>query len=62
MSFFVIWLGFSLLILTFIAWAVVWAVRSGQFRDQDQARSLPLRSSIPAGPQPENGDRNHATT
>ena len=47
MNFFIIWLGTSLLILIFVGWTVAWAIRTGQFRHQEEARYLPLRSGPP---------------
>lgn len=41
------WLGFTLLMLSVVAGFVCWALRSGQFRRQERARSLPLHSAIP---------------
>jgi nitrogen fixation-related uncharacterized protein len=41
------WVVFVCLIFAAVAGAVVWAARSGQFKDQDRARYLPLMSGIP---------------
>ena len=43
-----VWIGFTVLALAGIALVLVWAVRSRQFRDQDRARYLALRSGIPS--------------
>ncbi len=42
-----LWVAFTAVALAGIAAAIVWAVRSGQFADQDRARYLPLESGIP---------------
>lgn len=39
-----IWFGYLGIMLTFIFIVLRWAVRSGQFSDQDRARYLPLVS------------------
>jgi cbb3-type cytochrome oxidase maturation protein len=46
-SFFWAWVAFSLLTLGGLAAFLVWAIRSGQFSDQDRARYLPLLGGIP---------------
>jgi hypothetical protein len=43
----VIWFTFLVVALVGVAAAIVWAVRSGQFTNQDRARYLPLQSGIP---------------
>ena len=43
----VVWVTFLVLGLAGLAAALVWAVRKGQFRDQDRARYLPLTGKIP---------------
>ncbi len=43
-----LWVAFSLVALAGIIAVIVWAVRSGQFANQDHARYLPLESGIPA--------------
>jgi nitrogen fixation-related uncharacterized protein len=53
-----VWIGFTVLALVGIAAVLVWAVRSHQFRDQDRARYLALRSGIPNGKNAELGTRN----
>jgi len=45
--FIAVWITFTALALVAIAAVLVWAVRSRQFRDQDRARYLALRSGIP---------------
>ncbi len=44
----VVWITFSVLVLAGAAAVLVWAVRSGQFADQDRAARLPLECGIPA--------------
>jgi len=46
-TFLFMWLGFLVLMICVIAAFFLWAVRSGQFSDQDRARYLPLTSGIP---------------
>ncbi|WP_243369934.1 hypothetical protein [Geotalea sp. SG265] len=46
-AFLAMWLGFLCVMIAAITMALVWAVRSRQFSDQDRARYLPLRSGIP---------------
>ncbi|GAB7028213.1 hypothetical protein [Geotalea toluenoxydans] len=46
-AFLAMWLGFLAVMITAITLALVWAVRSRQFSDQDRARYLPLESGIP---------------
>jgi cbb3-type cytochrome oxidase maturation protein len=43
----VTWIVFSAVAFVGVAAAFVWAVRSGQFGQQDRARGLPLESGIP---------------
>lgn len=43
----IIWVGFLVIGGTLAAALFLWAVRSGQFGDQEHARSLPLLSGIP---------------
>jgi len=52
-TFFFMWLGFLLLMTGGIAAFFLWAIRNGQFSDQDRARYLPLESGIPTGGQPD---------
>ena len=42
-----VWIVFSTLVLAGVVAVLVWAVRSGQFSQQDRARRLPLESGIP---------------
>lgn len=44
-----VWIAFSGVALAGILAVLVWAVRAGQFGDQDRARYLPLESGIPDG-------------
>jgi hypothetical protein len=46
-AFLLLWIDFTVLALTAVTAAVIWGVRAGQFRNQDSARYLPLRSGIP---------------
>jgi cbb3-type cytochrome oxidase maturation protein len=41
----IMWITFTFLGVAGIALVLVWAVRSGQFSDQDRARRLPLPDS-----------------
>jgi cbb3-type cytochrome oxidase maturation protein len=41
------WIAFSAAAFVGVAAFFIWAVRSGQFSQQDRARSLPLESGIP---------------
>ncbi len=43
---FIIWISFSILVLSAAFPFVVWAIRSGQFSKFDYASRLPLRSQI----------------
>jgi nitrogen fixation-related uncharacterized protein len=45
---FIIWLGYTGLLLIVCLIFIVWAVRSGQFANQDRICSLPLRIGLPA--------------
>jgi cbb3-type cytochrome oxidase maturation protein len=44
---FLFWAIFTACTLAAALTALIWAVRSGQFSDQDRARYLPLLSGIP---------------
>jgi|GEM_PF-1905475 len=46
-TFLFMWLGFLLLMTGSVAAFFLWAIRRGQFSDQDRARYLPLQSGIP---------------
>ena len=48
-AFLFMWIGFLLLMTGGIAAFFLWALRAGQFSDQDRARYLPLESGIPSG-------------
>jgi cbb3-type cytochrome oxidase maturation protein len=52
-TFLFIWIGFSLLMTGSIAAFFFWAVRAGQFSQQDRARYLPLESCIPLDEEPD---------
>ena len=43
---FIIWITFTVAALIGLCAILVWAVRSRQFSNQDEARYLPLRSRI----------------
>jgi cbb3-type cytochrome oxidase maturation protein len=45
--FLLVWLAVTALMLTAVIAALVWAARSGQFKDQQRARSLPLTGQTP---------------
>jgi hypothetical protein len=47
-SFFLVWLGFTILSVCAITVFVIWAIRSGQFSRFDYASRLPLKSMIVA--------------
>ena len=49
-TFLLIWVGFLILGLIAAFAALLWAVRSGQFCNQERARKLPLKSGIPEDP------------
>lgn len=40
--FFFMWIGFLSLMIIWILLVFIWAIRSGQFRNQERARYLPL--------------------
>jgi nitrogen fixation-related uncharacterized protein len=46
----ILWVVFASVALAAIIAVLVWAVRSGQFSNQDAARYLPLKSGIPGSP------------
>lgn len=46
-AFLAMWLGFLIIMIAAITLALVWAVRSRQFSNQDRARYLALESGIP---------------
>ncbi len=48
-AFLIVWFTFLVITLIGVSAIIVWAVRSGQFANQDRARYLPLRSGIPEG-------------
>jgi nitrogen fixation-related uncharacterized protein len=43
----ILWVVFASVALAAITAVLVWAVRNGQFSNQDAARYLPLKSGIP---------------
>jgi cbb3-type cytochrome oxidase maturation protein len=47
-SFVLMWVGFLILMSSGIVIFFVWAIRNGQFADQDRARYLALMSGIPS--------------
>jgi hypothetical protein len=47
---FIIWITFTVAALIGLCAILVWAVRSRQFSNQDDARYLPLRSGVPEKP------------
>jgi cbb3-type cytochrome oxidase maturation protein len=46
-AFVLMWIGFLLLMSSGIVLFFLWAVRAGQFTDQERARHLALTSGIP---------------
>ena len=42
MQLLLLWIGYALVGVSLFSAIFLWAVRSGQFRDQDRARYLPL--------------------
>ncbi len=42
-----LWIAFAVLAVIGISAILVWAVRSGQFSEQERARGLPLVSGVP---------------
>jgi cbb3-type cytochrome oxidase maturation protein len=46
-AFTLIWFGFLVMGIVSASAVLLWAIRSGQFGDQEHARSLPLLSGIP---------------
>jgi cbb3-type cytochrome oxidase maturation protein len=56
-TFLFVWLGFLMLMIFCVGFFFLWAVRSGQFSNQDRARYLPLQSGIPHTGDPNTGSR-----
>jgi len=56
-TFAVIWVTFTVLVWVAAIPFAYWAVKTGQFRNQERARHLALRSGPPFSERPEN-DRN----
>ena len=56
-TFLYMWLGFLLLMMCSVAIFFLWAIRKGQFSQQDRARYLALQSGIPAAAGPNAEDR-----
>jgi nitrogen fixation-related uncharacterized protein len=52
-TFLYMWLGFLLLMICSVSAFFLWAIRKGQFSEQDRARYLALQSGIPASPEPD---------
>jgi hypothetical protein len=46
-AFLLIWIDFTVMALAAVAASVIWGVKAKQFRNQDYARYLPLKSGIP---------------
>jgi nitrogen fixation-related uncharacterized protein len=55
-TFLYMWLGFLFLMIACISAFFLWAVRGGQFAQQDRARYLALQSGIPESAEPDNDD------
>jgi nitrogen fixation-related uncharacterized protein len=49
----IVWVTFTVMALIGLTAALVWAVRSKQFSNQDAARYLPLKSGIPDEDKPQ---------
>jgi nitrogen fixation-related uncharacterized protein len=49
----IVWVTITVLAVSGMVAALVWAVRSHQFQQQDHARHLALESGIPSEPRPE---------
>ena len=61
MSLAVTWVLYAVIGVSVFSAVFLWAVRAGQFRDQDRARYLPLQSPPEPGPaETENGGGPHA--
>lgn len=56
-TFLYMWLGFLLLMICSVSTFFLWAIRKGQFSQQDRARYLALQSGIPSAAEPAAGDR-----
>jgi cbb3-type cytochrome oxidase maturation protein len=54
-TFLFMWIGFLLLMSCGIAAFFFWAIRAGQFGDQERARSLALQARIPDPEEPDPG-------
>ncbi len=54
----VLWLAYGLFVAVAVGAAVWWAKHTGQFRDQDRARYLPLDAEIPEEDELQE-DKNH---
>jgi cbb3-type cytochrome oxidase maturation protein len=46
-AFLAMWIGFAAITMAGVGAALWWAIKSGQFKDSDRARYLPLMSGIP---------------
>jgi cbb3-type cytochrome oxidase maturation protein len=55
-----IWLVYTFFGVGFFSLIFIWAVRTGQFGDQDRARRMPLECPDPACESPHSGDRRAA--
>ena len=53
----ILWITFTAIALAGVIAVFIWALRSGQFRQQDRARHLALRSEIPPEEPPEDGEK-----
>jgi nitrogen fixation-related uncharacterized protein len=51
-TFLFMWLGFLILMIGCLGAFFIWAMRGGQFSQQDRARYLALHSSIPDSREP----------
>jgi cbb3-type cytochrome oxidase maturation protein len=46
-AFLAMWIGFAVMTMAGVGAVLWWAIKSGQFKDNDRARYLPLMSGIP---------------
>jgi cbb3-type cytochrome oxidase maturation protein len=46
-AFLAMWIGFAVMTMAGVGAVLWWAIKSGQFKDNDRARYLPLMSRIP---------------
>jgi nitrogen fixation-related uncharacterized protein len=64
-TFAVIWVTFTVLVWVAVIPFAYWAVKTGQFKSQERARHLALRSGPPVSEKSENhrkGNRDHVSS